>query len=44
MVMGKPVIEKENIKYDKYDMIILPAVSILYFEQVKRTIADIEGR
>ena len=44
MVMGKPVIEKENIKYDKDDMIILPAVSILYFEQVKRTIADIEGR
>lgn len=42
MVMGKPVIGKDSVVYDKDEMIILPAVSILYLEDVKKAIEEIE--
>lgn len=40
-IMGKPVIDRDNIVYDKNRMIILPAVSILYLDEVKRAISEI---
>lgn len=40
-IMGKPVMGRDNIVYDKNKMIILPAVSILYLDEVKRAISEI---
>lgn len=42
-VMGKPVVGKDEFCYEKDRMIIFPAVSMIYLEDVKASIAEIEN-